>query len=198
MRRESRGCDRWRPRKHPPPWSSIRCEGALLFALRDVRDQQRGPAILLRPGGNLCGLQGTLAAEDEWALCPNRDALSRYGTLDRQVNGGLASSLRSYQAVADVPGPLLGAALLVALLGALGFGCMQKSRLQSASFLFAGTGLAVCLGSVAVSHLSIRYQLPQVALLPPAAAAALAGLWRPQAHPAENGSLASGASHRAR
>ena len=128
----------------------------------------------------------------------NRDALSRYGTLDRQVNRGFASSLRSYQAVADVPGPLLGAALLVALLGALGFGCMRNSRLQSASFLFAGTGLAVCLGSVAVSHLSIRYQLPQVALLPPAAAAALAGLRRPQAHLAENGSLASGVSHRAR
>jgi hypothetical protein len=113
-------------------------------------------------------------------LLVNKDALDRFGTFDRQVDGGLASFLRSYQAVVDTPGPLLGIGLLIALFGTLGFGCMRKSGLRSASFLFAGTGLAVCLGSVAVSHLSIRYQLPQVALLPPAAAVALTGLRRPK------------------
>jgi hypothetical protein len=104
--------------------------------------------------------------------------LHRYAGGPGTVHPRLASFLRSYQGFADTPGPLLGLALLAGLLAAVGVGRARNSGLRSAAFLLTGVTLAVCLGSVALSHLSLRYQLPQIIFLPATAALGLTALSR--------------------
>jgi hypothetical protein len=88
------------------------------------------------------------------------------------MDRGLARFLHGYQRVGYTPGPLLGLALLAGLAGALGVGRARRSGLRSACFLFAVTAAALLVSSVAVSQFSWRYQIPQLVLLPPAAALA--------------------------
>jgi hypothetical protein len=92
------------------------------------------------------------------------------------LNRRLASFLSRYQRFAYTPGPLLGAALLTGLIAMLGVGSARTSGLRSACFLFSTTTLVVLGTAVAVSQFSWRYQLPQLVLLPPAGALALAAL----------------------
>ena len=92
------------------------------------------------------------------------------------VNRPLARFLQSYQRVGYTPGPLLFAALVVGLLGAVGIGRARRSGLRSACFLFSVTRVLMLIASVAVSQFSWRYQLPQLILLPPAAALGVTAL----------------------
>ena len=90
----------------------------------------------------------------------------------------------------------MGAGLLVALLAALGLGRARRSGLRSAAFLFASVALVVQLGSVAVSLFSWRYQLPQLVLVPPAAALGVTAFMRrrdrTRARPTETSARGSG------
>ena len=88
----------------------------------------------------------------------------------------LTSFLRTYQRVGYVPGPLLAVFLLVALLAAVGVGRARQSGLRAAAFLFSSSSVVLLLASVAVTVFSWRYQLPQLVLLPPAAAIGLTAL----------------------
>jgi hypothetical protein len=101
--------------------------------------------------------------------------LRRYGEVGR-VSPALASFLHSYQTVGYTPGPLLGLALVVGLVGALGVGRARRSGLRSACFLFSTAALVVLVTAVAVNQFSWRYQLPQLILLPPAGALGLTAL----------------------
>jgi hypothetical protein len=93
-----------------------------------------------------------------------------------QVDGSLASFLRSYQRFVYTPGPVLALALVLALLGALGLGPARRSGLRSASVHLSGSTLVVLVTAVAVNQFSWRYQLPQLILLPPAGALGLVAL----------------------
>ena len=93
-----------------------------------------------------------------------------------QVDGSLASFLRSYQRFGYTPGPLLAVALVLGLLGAVGPGPARRSGLRSACFLFSGAALLVLVTAAAVNQFSWRYQLPGLILIPPAAALGLAAL----------------------
>jgi len=93
-----------------------------------------------------------------------------------QVDGSLASFLRSYQRFGYTPGPLLAAAVVLGLLGALGVGAARRSGLRSACFLFSASALVVLVTAAAVNQFSWRYQLPGLILLPPAAALGLVAL----------------------
>ncbi len=83
----------------------------------------------------------------------------------------LARFLVAYQRVANTPGPLLFGALLAALMAALGIGRARSSGLRTAAFAFAVVAVTVLLAA-SVHTFSWRYQLPQLVLLPPAAAIA--------------------------
>ena len=93
-----------------------------------------------------------------------------------QVDGSLASFLRSYQRFGYTPGPLLAVALVLGLLGAIGVGPARRSGLRSACFLFSASALVVLVTAAAVNQFSWRYQLPGLILLPPAAALGLVAL----------------------
>jgi hypothetical protein len=93
-----------------------------------------------------------------------------------QVDGSLASFLRSYQRFGYTPGPLLAVALVLGLLGALGLGPARRSGLRSACFLFFGAAFLVLVTAAAVNQFSWRYQLPGLILIPPAGALGLAAL----------------------
>ena len=67
-------------------------------------------------------------------------------------------------------------ALTVALLAAVGVGRARQSGLRAAAFLFSSSSVVLLLASVAVTVFSWRYQLPQLVLLPPAAAIGLTAL----------------------
>ena len=98
---------------------------------------------------------------------------------------GLARFLHAYQRFGYTPGPILGLAMLAGLLAALGVGRARRSGLRSACFLFSVTAVALLVSSVAVSQFSWRYQIPQLVLLPPAAALAWTAFrGRPPAVPA--------------
>jgi hypothetical protein len=101
--------------------------------------------------------------------------LAHYGERP-EVNHTLAVFLRRYQRIGYTPGPLLGLALVVGLLGALGVGRARRSGLRCACLLFCGATLVVLVTAVAVNQFSWRYQLPQLILLPAAGALGLTAL----------------------
>jgi hypothetical protein len=103
-----------------------------------------------------------------------------YGGADPHVVHSLAAFLQHYQDFVYLPGPLLAACLLAALV-ALCWRRTRRSRLWPAILLFASAGVLVVLPADAVSLFSWRYQLPQLLLLPPAAALAVTAISR---HPA--------------
>lgn len=95
----------------------------------------------------------------------------------------LTGFLRSYGRHVHFPGPLFLACLVVSAAAVFGLGRARRSGLRSATGLFAGTTVAVLLLAVAVVQFSWRYQLPQLVLLPPAAALGLVALLRRGADP---------------
>jgi hypothetical protein len=94
-----------------------------------------------------------------------------------RVDPTVATLLARYQRIAYTWGPLLGLALVAALAATLGVGAAAGSGLRSGAFLFAGTGLVLLVASVAATAFSWRYHLPQIVLLPPAAAIAATALF---------------------
>jgi hypothetical protein len=114
----------------------------------------------------------------DWSVSPPprfQDGESR-----GHVRPSLASFLRSYQRFGYTPGPLLALGLLLGAAAAVGVGRARRSELRSAAFLFCGLAVVLCLGSLAVVPFSWRYQLPQLVLIPPAAAVALTALLAPR------------------
>jgi hypothetical protein len=99
-----------------------------------------------------------------------------HGGTRGQVDLPLARFLRGYQRFAYVPGPVLGTALVAALLAALGLGRARDPRLRAAAFLLAALGATVLLTAVAVNQFTWRYWLPELVLLPPAGALAVSAL----------------------
>jgi hypothetical protein len=94
---------------------------------------------------------------------------------------GAAQVMTTYRRWIWTPGPLLGVALLMAAVAVLGVGRARRSGDRVAVGLLAGTCLLTLLTAAGVSGFSWRYQLPQLALLPPAGALALAALVRGRA-----------------
>jgi hypothetical protein len=100
-----------------------------------------------------------------------------YGGADPHVVRPLAVFLQHYQDFVYAPGPLLAACLLAAVV-ALCWRGTRRSRLWPAILLFVSAGVLVVLPADAVSLFSWRYQLPQLMLLPPAAALGIAAIRR--------------------
>jgi hypothetical protein len=94
----------------------------------------------------------------------------------KRAEPALAGFLASYQRFGYAWGPLLAAALVLAIAAIAGVRRAAGSGLRAATFLLAGTGVLLALGSIAVTIFSWRYQLPLVILLPPAGGLALTAL----------------------
>jgi 4-amino-4-deoxy-L-arabinose transferase-like glycosyltransferase len=94
----------------------------------------------------------------------------------READSRFASALRSYQRFGYVPGTVLGLCLLVALAAALGLGRSKRSGLRAPAFVFAALGFTLLVAVAATTFFNWRYQLPQLVLLPPAAALGLTAL----------------------
>jgi hypothetical protein len=120
------------------------------------------------------------ASEDYASGCGRRTAsteqvIAAYGGSGGESVEGLSSMLRVYQRFGYVPGPLLLAGLVGALaVAGAGMSRSRRSQFSAPAFLFAGSALTLAVGSAALSSFSWRYQLPQLFLLPPAAALAAA------------------------
>jgi hypothetical protein len=94
------------------------------------------------------------------------------------VDRPLAELLVGYQRLGHTPGPVLGACAVVALLAAAGVGRARRSRLRVAAWTFAALCLVALVTAAMGSVFSWRYQLVQLALLPPAGALGLTALIR--------------------
>lgn len=105
-------------------------------------------------------------------------AIARYGGGKPVVWQAGAAFLRRYQRVGYTPGPLLAFCVAVAVTGAWWRRqCSKQHQLALCSLLFFCCGAALLLMSD-VFEFSWRYQLPALVTLPPAAAAAIAGIVR--------------------
>ncbi len=99
------------------------------------------------------------------------EVLHTYGHDAPLVRPALTAVLVAWRYVANTPGPLLFLALLAGLASAAGLAGARDTRLRAAAFLFSSAAVAV-LVPPALIIFSWRYQLPQLVLLPPAAAVA--------------------------
>jgi hypothetical protein len=106
----------------------------------------------------------------------------------------LASALTSYQRFGVVPGPVLGACVVAALLAVLGVGRSRRSGLRVAAWTFAAVCLVPLVTAAMSSSFSWRYQLIQLVLLPPAGALALTALVRRPSPEATTATLADSSS----
>ncbi|MFN2495950.1 MAG: glycosyltransferase [Pseudonocardiaceae bacterium] len=107
----------------------------------------------------------------------------QFGDVPIAVHRELAALLRGYQlTVGYTPGPLLGLALVVGLLGGFGFGRARRSGIRAASLLVSGLGGTVLL-TAAAFEFSWRYQLPGLVLLPLAGAMGITALTGPLRRP---------------
>jgi hypothetical protein len=113
--------------------------------------------------------------DPDWSEQRSSDLRNVYDV--KRAEPGLARFLASYQRFGYAWGPLLAAALLLVLAAVAGVGRAAGSGLRAATFLLAGTGVVLALGSTAVTIFSWRYQLPLVVLLPPAGALAITALF---------------------
>jgi hypothetical protein len=90
----------------------------------------------------------------------------------------LTEFLRDYQlSIGFAPGPLLGAAFLAGLLGAVGVGRARRSGLQAACLLATLVGLILLLGAD-IYEFSWRYQLPALVFAPLGGALGVTALLR--------------------
>ncbi len=109
--------------------------------------------------------------------------IRRDGGTDGEVRPRLTAFLRGYQSFAYTPGPLLAIGVLAGLAAAVALRRLEGSQLRMAAFLLAAVGLSLALFPAATHHLSPRYQLPPVALLPPAIALAARAFREPRRRP---------------
>jgi hypothetical protein len=103
--------------------------------------------------------------------------IRRYGGDHGRVSPSLARFLVGYQRFGIAPGPLLGLALILAALGAVGIGRARRSGLRTACLLFGAMGVLLILTSVAVNQFTWRYWLPELVFLPAAGALGAAALF---------------------
>lgn len=102
--------------------------------------------------------------------------IRRQGESGPYVISPLATFLRGYQlSVGYVPGPVIGLAFVVGLVGAAGVGRARRSGLRAACLLPTLCGLAV-LFAADLFHFSWRYQLPALVLAPLGGALAITAL----------------------
>jgi hypothetical protein len=94
----------------------------------------------------------------------------------RDADSRFASALRTYQRFGYVPGTVLGLCLVIAFAAALGLGRSSGSGLRGPTFVFAALGVTLLVAVAATTFFNWRYQLPQLVLLPPAAALGLTAL----------------------
>ena len=95
------------------------------------------------------------------------------------VNLGPARFLRAYQlTVGYTRGPVVLAALVAGMLGALGVGRARRSGLQAACLLWTLVPVGLLLVPAAVFEFTWRYQLPGVVLLPIAGALGVTAMTR--------------------
>ena len=109
-------------------------------------------------------------------------ALHTYGHTGPAVQPALAGFLTGYGRFCYVPGPVLAAGLLIGLAGLAGTRRSRRRGLRPADLLFNGTALAALIAAAAFAPFDWRYQLPQLTLIPVAAALgvmALAGAGPP-------------------
>jgi hypothetical protein len=109
--------------------------------------------------------------------------IRRDGGTRGETRPRLTSFLRGYQRFAYTPGPLLAFGVLAGAAAGLGLRRAKDSPLRMAAFLFAALGFSLALFPAATHHLSPRYQLPPLALLPPALALAARAFWTPRSEP---------------
>jgi hypothetical protein len=106
-----------------------------------------------------------------------------FGGVPIGVNRTLAKLLRGYQlTVGYTPGPLLGLALVVGLLGGFGIGNARRSGIRAASLLASGLAVTVLM-TAAAFEFSWRYQLPALVLLPMAGALGVTAFTGPLRRP---------------
>jgi hypothetical protein len=114
-------------------------------------------------------------------------ALSSYGHTGPAAVPQLTAFLSAYGRYFYVPGPLLAAGLLIGLAGLAGTRRSRRRGLRSADLLFAAGAVAAVAGAAASAPFDWRYQLPQLTLIPVAAAfgwMALASCGPPHHEPA--------------
>jgi hypothetical protein len=125
-------------------------------------------------------------------------ALTTYGHTGPAVQPQLAAFLTGYGRYCYVPGPVLAAALLAALAGLAGARRSRRRGLRPAVLLFTVAAVTAVVSAAAFAPFDWRYQLPQLTLIPAAAAfgaMALAGWAAPEREGA--GQLADSGSTRA-
>jgi hypothetical protein len=109
-----------------------------------------------------------------------RTEVERYEGGPPHAQHTLARLLRGYQVyLGYTPGPVLGACLLLGLLGGFGVGRARRSGLQLACLLWVAVGAALLLAAD-ICLFSWRYQLPALVTLPAAAAMGLTALLGPR------------------
>jgi hypothetical protein len=91
--------------------------------------------------------------------------LSVYGHTDPEVQFQSARILAWYGS-AYLPGPLIGAFIVISLAAAAGIGPARRSRMRAVCLLFGLTALLVTAPDEVVSTFDWRYQLPQLVLAP--------------------------------
>ena len=97
-------------------------------------------------------------------------ALRTYGHTRPAVQPTLAAFLSGYGRWFYMPGPLLAAALLAGLAGLAGTRRSRRRGLRPAGLLFTATAVATVVSAAALAPFDWRYQLPQLTLIPVAAA----------------------------
>jgi hypothetical protein len=100
-----------------------------------------------------------------------QSSVRQYGHTTPSVQPQLARFLAGYGRYCYVPGPVLAAALLLALAGLTPLARRSRGRgLRTADLAFAGSAVAVLVAAAAFAPFDWRYQLPQLTLIPVAAA----------------------------
>lgn len=99
--------------------------------------------------------------------------IAAHGGTSGYVQPELSGFLRGYQKVAFTPGPLAALGLLVGLAAAV---LANGSPLRRPAFLLSSLAAALVLAPALTHHLSPRYVLPTLVLLPPALAVGLTAL----------------------